>query len=78
MLRISTRTMPPEDGWGRGDDVEAVVVAEEGGALFDLVGGEVFGGDEASAGFFEGGDLVGHRAFVEVVGVGGDAGEGGG
>ncbi len=64
-------------GWG-GDDVVAVVLAADGSAFLDLVGGEVLGGDEASAGFFEVGDLVGHCAFVEVVGVFGDAGEGGG
>ena len=65
-------------GRRRGDDVVAVVVADEGRAILDLVGGEVCGGDEAASGFFEGGDLMGHRAFVEVVGVVGDAGEGGG
>ena len=52
-----------------------MVLAADGGALLDLVGGEVFGGDEAAAGFFEVGDLMGHRAFVEVVGVFSDAGE---
>ena len=38
-------------------------------ALLDLVGGEVCGGDEAAVGLLEGGDLLGHRAVVEVVGV---------
>ena len=66
-------------GWRRGgDDVVAVVLAADGSALFDLVGGEVIGGDEAPAGFFEVGDLVCHRAFVELLGVLGDACEGGG
>jgi len=51
-----------------------VVLAADGNAFFDLIGGEVFGGDEASTGLFEVSDLVGHRTFVEVVGVGGDAG----
>ena len=51
--------------WRRGDDVVAAVVAVDGLAVFDLVGGEVFGGDEAAAGFLEGGDLLGHRSFVE-------------
>ena len=55
-----------------------MVLAADGSALFDLVGGEVIGGDEAPAGFFEVGDLVCHRAFVELVGVLGDACEGGG
>ena len=55
--------------WWRGDEVVAVVLALDGFALLDLVGGEVGGGDEASAGFFEVGDLLGHCAFVEVVGV---------
>ena len=60
------------------DDVVAAVLSFDGLAIFDLVGGEVFGGDEAAAGFFDVGDLVGHRAFVELVGVFGDADEGGG
>ncbi len=53
-----------------------MVLAAEGSALLYLIGGEVFGGDEAASGSFEVGDLMGHRAFVEVVGVFGDAGEG--
>ncbi len=66
-------------GWrGRGDDVVAAIVAADGVALFYLVGGEVFGGDEASAGLFCIGDLMGHSSVVELVGVFGDAGESGG
>ena len=57
---------------GRGDDVEALIAALDGFAVFDLVGGEVFGGDETSSGLFEGGDLLGHCAFVEGGGVFGD------
>ncbi len=49
-----------------------------GRAVFYFVGGEVGCGDEASAGGFEGGELLGHVAFVEVGGVGGDVFEGGG
>ncbi len=63
-------------GWRCGDEIEAVVLAADGDALFDLIGGEVFSGDKAAACFFEVGDLVGHRAFIELVGVLRDAGEG--
>ena len=62
--------------WGRGDDVVALVTAVDGGAVLHLVVGEVFFGDEASAGLDEGGEAVGDVAVVEVVGVGGDADEG--
>ena len=46
-------------GWRRGEDLETVVAAGEGGALFDFVMGEVLGGDEALVGGFECGDLGG-------------------
>ena len=68
--------MPPEEGGGAVIRSKPWYLPRDGDSFFDLVGGEVFGGDEASAGLFEVGDLVGHRAFVEVVGVGGDAGPG--
>ena len=52
--------------------------ANDGGALDDGVGGQVFEGDE-SATFFEIADqLLGHLAVVKAVGIGGDALEGAG
>jgi hypothetical protein len=66
-------------GWRRrGDDLVTAIVSYNGGAVFDFVSGEVGGGDEAAVGLLEGGDLLRHFSLVEVVGVGGDAGEGGG
>ena len=59
--------MPPEEGGG-GNDVEAAVVAEDGAAILDLVGGEVLGGDESAASLLEGSDLLGHGSLVKVVG----------
>ncbi len=63
-------------GWRGGDDFVTVIVADDGGAVFDLVGGEIGGGDEAAAALHFGGDGVGDRAGVEVGGVGGDAAQG--
>ena len=40
-----------------------------------LVRGKIGGGDVAVVGSFKGGDFGGELAFVEVVGVGGDAGQ---
>ncbi len=65
-------------GRRRGDDIVTAIAADDRGALFDLVVGEVGGGNEASVGLLEGGDLSGYVAFVEVGGVVGDFGEGGG
>ena len=50
--------------------------AGDGGALFDLVGGEVGGGDEAAAGLHVSGEGGGDGAAVEAFRVGGDLLEG--
>ena len=60
--------------WRRSaDDVVAAIGAANGLALLDFVGGEVGGGDQASA-FVDGcGQFASHGAVVEVVGILGDA-----
>ena len=56
----------------RADDGVAAIRAGDGLALFGGVAGHVFGGDEAAALLDGVGDLFGHGAVVEVVGVTGD------
>src|ERR1700686_3828224 len=60
--------------WRRGaDDVVAAMGAADGLRFFDLVGGEVFGGDQASILMDGRGKFAGHGAVVKIVGVLGDA-----
>ena len=63
-------------GWRGGDYVVTVVVTDDGSAIFDLVGGEIGGGDEATVLLHFSGDGGRDRPGVEVGGVGGDAAEG--
>ena len=65
--------------WRRSaDDVVAAIRAANGLALFDFVGGEVGGGDQASA-FVDGrGQFARHGAVIELVGIFGDAFQGAG
>ena len=62
----------------RADDVVAAIGAANRLALFDFVGGEVCGGDKASA-FMNGrSQFAGHGSVVEGVGIFGEAFEGAG
>ena len=60
----------------RGDDVVSAIAAEQRLAVFDLVGGEVGGGDQSAALLDGRGELRGHGADVEGGGIGGDARQG--
>jgi hypothetical protein len=72
-LRALSRTIPPEEGGGRADDGVVVEGAGDGGALDDVVLGQVVQCEQAAA-FAEFVDqFVGYFAVVEVIRVGGDA-----
>jgi len=64
--------------WRSADDVVAAIGAANGLAFFHFVSGQVFGGDQASA-FVDGrGQLAGHGAVIELIGILGDAFQGAG
>ena len=54
-------------GRGRGDHVEAAVVADQRLAVLYLVSGKVLRGDQAAVGLFKSVDLLRHDAVIKVV-----------